>query len=116
MIRFALSIVASVIVLAAPAPETAPATASKPLPPTNVAVNSGYIVVSTTAKTSRLDTSVYISDQTPGENFIYHSAIPATISNDAAWNCPCVAQITVVGKNGTSKVLTAPSAPFIPSP
>ncbi len=92
------------------------ATAAKGLPATNVATHSGYIVVSTTAKTSGLDTSVYISTQTPGSNFIIHTGIPATIANDPAWNCPCTAQIAYRGKNGTSKVLTAPSAPFTPTP
>ena len=92
------------------------ADAGKALPATNVSVSSGHIVVSTTARTSGLDTSIYITGQTPGLNFIYHSAVPATIANDAGWVCPCTAQITYRGKNGTSSVLTAPSAPFIPIP
>ncbi len=107
---------ASVIVLVAAAMPTVSRVSAKPLPPTTVTVHSGYIVVSTTAKTSGLNTSVYISDQVPGENFIYPSAIPATITNDPAWHCPCVAQITYVGSNNRSHVLTAPSAPFTPSP
>ena len=77
---------------------------------------SGHIVVSTTARTSGMDTSVYISGQTPGVNLIYQTAIPATIGNDAAWSCPCTAQIAYRGKNGTSKVLTAPSTSFTPIP
>jgi len=90
--------------------------AGKALPATNVSVSSGHIVVSTSARTSGLDTSVYISGQTPGVNLIYQTAIPATIGNDAAWLCPCTAQIAYRGKNGTSKVLKAPSAPFTPLP
>ncbi len=92
------------------------ALAANSLPPTTVTVHSGYVVVSTTAKTAGLDTSVYITGQTPGGNFIYHTAIPATITNDAGWNCPCTAQITYRAKSGTVKVLTARSAPFTPQP
>src|SRR4051812_46427532 len=85
--------------------------AGKGLPATNVAVSSAHIVVSTPARTAGLNTSVFISGQTPGQNFIYNSTIPATIANDPGWNCPCTAQITSRGKNGTSKAITAPSAP-----
>ena len=92
------------------------ADAGKGLPATNVSVSSGHIGVSTTARTSGLDTSVYMSSQTPGQNVIVNASIPATISNDPAWNCPCTAQIAYRGKNGTSKVLTAPSASFTPIP
>jgi hypothetical protein len=91
------------------------ANAVKPLPPTSVSVQGGYIVVSTTAKTSRLDTYVYISPH-PGTNFIYNMAVPASINNDPGWNCPCTAQIAQRARSGTLKILTDVSATFTPSP
>ena len=98
------------------APHAAPARAARSLPPTNVSVRSGYIVVSTTVDKSVYDTFVYVAGQTPGVNFIYHAPLPASIANDAGWNCPCTAQIANQGRSGTLKLLTAVSAPFMPSP
>jgi hypothetical protein len=89
--------------------------AVKPLPPTNVSVQSGYVVVSTAEKASRLDTYIYISPQ-PGTNFIYHMAVPASIGNDPGWNCPCTAQIVQRERSGTFKIVSEVSAPFTPSP
>ena len=91
------------------------AQAGKGLPATRVVVNTNStITVSTTASTKGLDTTVYITGRTAGLNFTYHQSIPATIAVDPGWNCPCTAQITKRGKNGTSTVITAPSAPFTP--
>ena len=116
MRRSACLLVILVLALAVFARVPHNADAGKGLPATNVSVSSGHIVVSTSARTSGLDTSVYITDQTAGHNFIYQTGIPATIANDARWNCPCKAQITSRGKNGTSKAITSPSAPFTPIP
>lgn len=117
MRRAALLLVVSVVMLGAVvlAPHER-ASAAKALPPTNVAVHSGYVVVSTMINTSRYDTYVYISGQTPGVNFIYHTPVPATIANDPGWNCPCTAQIVYRAQSGTFKILTAPSAQFTPLP